>query len=193
MSTKMHKTKPSTILLVALLTVQANASEHIGSLENQSKDAIKALATELKSELVAKMKDGGPIAALKVCNVKAPVITSSVSLSKNLEVKRTSLKTRNQSNTPDKWEREILVSFEQQKLAGAKVTELEQSSIMNINGQKYFRYMKAIPTQEPCLACHGKSIDKAVRESITELYPNDQATGFNLGDIRGAFTVKIPL
>ncbi|WP_250658000.1 Tll0287-like domain-containing protein [Alkalimarinus coralli] len=193
MFTKMRKTKSSTLLLVALLTTQANASERIASLENQSRDAIKSLATELKSELVAKMKEGGPIAALKVCNVKAPVITSSVSLSKNLEVKRTSLKTRNQSNTPDKWEREILVSFEKQKLAGANVSELDQSSIMNINGQKYFRYMKAIPTQKPCLACHGKNIDKALRESIAELYPNDQATGFDHGDIRGAFTVKIPL
>jgi len=32
-----------------------------------------------------------------------------------------------------------------------------------------------------------------VAEKIRQLYPNDQATGFDVGDIRGAFSIIQPL
>ena len=49
--------------------------------------------------------------------------------------------------------------------------------------------MKAIPTGGVCLACHGENLAQGVQETITTLYPNDKATGFKSGDIRGAFVV----
>ncbi|MFT6919058.1 MAG: hypothetical protein ACJA2G_001693 [Cognaticolwellia sp.] len=52
------------------------------------------------------------------------------------------------------------------------------------------RYMKAIPTGGLCLACHGSKLADDVSSKVNELYPNDQATGFKLGDIRGAFTLQ---
>jgi hypothetical protein len=61
------------------------------------------------------------------------------------------------------------------------------------NGTKTFRFMKAIPTAELCLACHGKDLAPEVAAEIAESYPDDQATGFALGDIRGAFTLSKPL
>ncbi|MGM0774574.1 MAG: c-type heme family protein, partial [Pseudomonadota bacterium] len=39
------------------------------------------------------------------------------------------------------------------------------------------------------LGCHGKSIDPEVKAKLDELYPEDQATGFSEGDLRGAFVV----
>ena len=53
--------------------------------------------------------------------------------------------------------------------------------------------MKAIPMQEPCALCHGKTLAPQIGDKIKSLYPLDQATGFELGEIRGAFTVKIKL
>ena len=53
--------------------------------------------------------------------------------------------------------------------------------------------MKAIPTAELCLACHGTKIDPVVAAKLTELYPRDQARGYKVGDIRGAFTFIEPL
>lgn len=50
--------------------------------------------------------------------------------------------------------------------------------------------MKAIGTEEVCLTCHGAAIAPAVLEKIQALYPDDKATGFGLGDIRGAFSVS---
>jgi hypothetical protein len=55
--------------------------------------------------------------------------------------------------------------------------------------------MKALPTQELCLACHGTAgrIDPAVRARLAELYPGDRATGYRPGEIRGALTLRRPL
>lgn len=57
-----------------------------------------------------------------------------------------------------------------------------------------FRYMKAIPMQGMCMTCHGgqELIPDNVKERLATLYPDDQATGFTPGSLRGAFTVSIP-
>ena len=52
--------------------------------------------------------------------------------------------------------------------------------------------MKAIPTGGLCLQCHGEVLDPAVAGKIAELYPDDQATGFIDGDLRGVFWVEYP-
>jgi hypothetical protein len=63
---------------------------------------------------------------------------------------------------------------------------------MQHNGNKVFRYMKAIPTDDVCLMCHGEQIQENLSAELQRLYPNDQATGYKKGDIRGAFTaIKI--
>jgi hypothetical protein len=47
----------------------------------------------------------------------------------------------------------------------------------------------------PCLACHGveDALQAAVRAALAEGYPEDQATGFADGDLRGWFWVEVPL
>ena len=46
-----------------------------------------------------------------------------------------------------------------------------------------------------CLTCHGRPEDLApeVRARLQALYPRDQATGYRLGDVRGAVSVKVPI
>ncbi len=70
---------------------------------------------------------------------------------------------------------------------------LEHAEVVTQDGKRLFRYMKAIPTREVCLACHGRSLDPAVESTLKELYPEDRARGFSVGDIRGAFTVTQPM
>ena len=47
----------------------------------------------------------------------------------------------------------------------------------------------------PCLKCHGTGdqVSAGTRAAITEYYPYDTAMGYSGGQIRGAWTVKIPL
>jgi hypothetical protein len=49
--------------------------------------------------------------------------------------------------------------------------------------------MKAIPTGGLCLQCHGKALAPPVAEKLAELYPGDKATGYEQGDLRGAFVI----
>jgi len=84
-------------------------------------------------------------------------------------------------------------AFEKRKAAGEEIKTLEFAEIVTTDGQKQFRYMKAIPTGEVCLQCHGSNIDPSVEATLKTFYPHDQATGFKQGDIRGAFTITQPM
>lgn len=86
----------------------------------------------------------------------------------------------------------------------------------------FFRYMRSltmpphpkdpnVPAEKnpglPCLACHGTpgvtyemadgsvipELAPGVLEAARFLYPYDKAMGYSMGDIRGAWTIKIPL
>ena len=50
--------------------------------------------------------------------------------------------------------------------------------------------MKAIPMREMCASCHGNNVNKSLKSKINHLYPEDIATGFMPGDVRGAFTLS---
>ncbi len=153
----------------------------------------KQLGEQLKSKLVDSLQSEGPISAISVCNFDAPNISNTLGENYELEVGRTSLKTRNPANQPDAWETKQLQWFESQLKSGVDVKSLEVHEVLTENNQEVFRYMKAIPVQEPCALCHGKNIPPSVTNKIDTLYPEDQAKGYEIGELRGAFTVKIEL
>jgi cytochrome c553 len=109
-------------------------------------------------------------------------------------VGRTSLKLRNPSlNQPDDWERSILEQFETRLANGEPAKTMSHAEVVETASGKSYRYMKAIPTAEICLTCHGKELDPSLAEALDEAYPEDQARGYSAGDIRGAFTLHRPL
>jgi Protein of unknown function (DUF3365) len=180
----------------------AAAVYHAGALaadpEPESQlDQSRAVAAEfmktLKGELMQAMQAGGPVNAVGVCKLRAPAIAAELGALRGWEVGRTSLKPRNLANAPDEWERAGLERFEQRKQAGEDTAQLEYYEVVEQAGQPVFRYLKAIPTAELCLTCHGEKIDPAVAARLDELYPKDQARGYRVGDIRGAFTFIEPL
>jgi len=174
-------------LLLPLSTAIQASSEQQMILE--SKKSIKLFAQQLKNKLQQGMKTGGPTTAIQVCNTAAADIAKQVSDQQGWKIARTSLKVRNSNNTPDAWEAKVLQDFEKRLKQGVAIKDLEYSEILNKHSQPEFRYMKAIPTQGICLSCHGDKLAPAITEKLQQLYPQDQATGFKLGDIRGAFTI----
>ena len=172
------------IFSVFLLSFPSYSSDR---LIDKSKKAIAELQKNLKSELQNAMREGGPKNALKVCNIKAPKINKSVSADTKVKIKRVALKYRNPDNKPDEWEKSALEEFINKKNSGENIHNLEAVK----NAEDYFRYMKAIPMGGVCAACHGTNVSKPLKADILKLYPNDKATGFKPGDIRGAFSVKI--
>lgn len=176
-------------IISALMISSSVCAADNQQLANETRGAIKALGAELKATLQSTMKSEGPIKAISVCNVQAPKLAQKVSSEKGVEIGRTSLKTRNKLNAPDPWELSVLEQFEHRKTEGEDLKTIEYSEITQHNGNTVFRYMKAIPTDDVCLTCHGEHIAPSLSAQLEKLYPNDQATGFRKGDIRGAFSV----
>ena len=176
-------------------TAIAGAEEQAASpdaLAAAARGISATFADKLKGELVGAMKVDGPVKAIEVCNVAAPAIAADASAN-GWTVARTSLKPRNPKNAPDAWEKRVLEEFDTAKSTGAEAAKLEHFEVVEKDGVRTFRFMKAIPVAEPCLTCHGEAIKEPVKARLAELYPDDRATGYKLGDIRGAFTLSKPL
>jgi hypothetical protein len=154
-----------------------------------AKTAIKDFAGALQSELKSAMQAGGPVAAIGVCNSQALPISEKVANEHGMALSRVSLKNRNPANAPNAWQLTVLNEFEKMKALGQDVGSLTWSSTANVDGGKEFRFMKAIPTGTVCLQCHGRDISPDVSQILAGLYPGDRATGYDEGDIRGAFVV----
>ena len=107
------------------------------------------------------------------------------------EIARTSVKVRNPDNAPDAWEASGLELFQKQLTGGADPKTLEMFEVTQTKeGQSIFRYMRPIMMHEQCLACHGPAVAPDVKGEIAQYYPDDKAVGFNLNDMRGAFTLR---
>jgi cytochrome c551/c552 len=154
---------------------------------------VKGFASELKGELQAAIKDGGPPHAIGVCQEVAPSIAGEMSEKSGWAVGRTALKVRNPRNSPSVRERAVLMDFKQRHADGESFKRMESATVIEEGGRRYLHYMKAIPTQEVCLACHGSNVKEPVRKAIDAQYPADAATGFEQGELRGAFTFVKPL
>jgi hypothetical protein len=154
-------------------------------LESEAKQQISVFGKNLKGALQQGMKSAGIEGAIASCNIHAPEI-SQAARAQGWTVGRTSLKTRNAANSPDTWERSVLQSFEERLAAGEPIQSLQASTTEN----GHYRYMKAIPTGQLCLNCHGTDIAPEMLERLDELYPEDKARGYTEGQIRGAFSVS---
>lgn len=175
--------------LLLLLLPFAVIAENLDERAADSRQITQRFGGQLKAELKSAMTTGGPLKAMAVCNTEAPGIAKTVANESNSQVRRTSLKVRNPGNAPDEWERAVLTRFELQKSQGADVRKLEFYEVTDADGASQFRYMKAIPTGQLCTTCHGTNIAPPIERKIAELYPKDQARGFAVGDIRGAFSI----
>lgn len=166
---------------------QINAEAEVEIM--RAKAAIKQFAGALQTELKTAMQAGGPVAAIGVCNTQAMPITAKVAAEHGMQLSRVSVKNRNPANVPNEWQFAVLENFDRQMAAGKDIAKLAWSDTANVDGGQEFRFMKAIPTGDLCLKCHGSQLAPEVEQVLADLYPEDQATGYSAGDIRGAFVV----
>lgn len=170
------------VVVLMVLVAPVHAQE---SVLDEARQQTKLLAMELQKTLKSSIEKGGLEASVVVCNVEAPMISKQLSYD-GWTIGRTALKLRNSSNAPSDWEEQTLHYFSDQMAKGVAPASLERS--LTEDGRFY--YMKAIPTGGACLACHGSNITQSVATKIDGLYPEDQAKGFQLGELRGAFTLS---
>jgi hypothetical protein len=158
----------------------------------RAREAARALGSELMGTLRAELQAGGPVRAVRVCSEIAQDRSRAFSV-EGLRVRRVSLKLRNPADAPDAFERGVLEELEASHARGELPEEVIE--VVEDGGSSSLRYMRPIRIVQPCLSCHGdpQAIDPEVRRLLQELYPADQATGYGLGDLRGAVSVSVAL
>lgn len=188
------KSIPFSIALgVASLSANLYAADDVQTryLEESRKTA-QEFMQKLGGTLKQQLETGGAESAIAVCKQIAPALAAEYSKDGRV-VKRVSLKPRNKTlGTPDAWETQMLQSFEHSLREGNPISGMEASTVREDPDGRWFRYMKAIPTQPMCLQCHGLpyQIPDGVKALLAQEYPDDRATGYSAGAIRGAVSIK---
>ncbi len=180
----------------ALIGTGANAADDLAAREQAARAASGAFLQKLGGALKAEMHKGGPEQAILVCSDLAPQIAGEISRANGWEVTRVGTRVRNPMLAlPDAWESKVLADFETRAAKGEKYPDMTHGEVVDIGGAKHYRFMKAIPTQEACLMCHGKTekIPDGIKAKLASVYPHDRATGYQVGDLRGAVSIIQPL
>ena len=181
----MYKLSLLTLAIMSTLSFASDVDEE-QILKSEAKSIIKQFAGQLKPELIATMTNGGPVQAIEVCAKRAPQIAAELSEKSGWDVSRVSLKARNSSTArPDDWEKDILEKFDQRAERGEDPEQITHYALT----KDEFRFMKAQPVESVCLNCHGANMMPSVKQALKAHYPEDTATGYIPGQIRGAFSL----
>ena len=185
------------ILATSLLAIPAAAQQQspddLAAMTYEAQQVSRELVSKLGADLKQALADAGPENAISVCRDAAPALAGSLSRRTGWKVARVSLKTRNPMiGQPDAWEQQVLERFNEAAASGKGPVALQFSEIVTEPEGQYFRYMEALPVKPLCLTCHGteNTIPSSVRARLEQEYPNDRATGYYAGEIRGAVTIK---
>lgn len=151
------------------------------------------LMETVRGLLMQEIQKGGFASAVRVCSELAQEMTNRFSTQTGHDLRRVSLRYRNPKNVPDLYEARILQELD--RLNREKRLPEEYVEVVEEGGVKFLRYLRPLTVGPLCITCHGpkENIPAEVQSILKEKYPEDRATGFLVGDLRGAISVKIAL
>ena len=167
-------------------TIEMSQQEKETYLKN-GKEIGQTVVKKLGSSLMKQMKSGGPKQAIPFCNTAALPFTKEIVTKYNVAIKRTSHRLRNGKNRPNTDEKRVLDSYLLSLSEGKSLMPMIKKEA---DGKVHF--YAPIKVENKCLACHGsvgKEVKKETYNLIKSLYPNDKATGFKAGDLRGVMSI----
>ncbi|MCB1139595.1 MAG: DUF3365 domain-containing protein [Leptospiraceae bacterium] len=151
-------------------------------------DSLKTFSnfkTDLAKKLTTALREKGAPGAIEVCSMASP--EAEKAHSGNASVYRISDRPRNPDHAPDEFEMAVIQMWKSRKSEGKEIGPVHFQS------EKHEYVMSPIPLHADfCLQCHGSAeeIQPATSQAIAELYPEDQATGYKKGELRGAFVAR---
>jgi hypothetical protein len=178
------------VALVLLFSLNAFAADAPGP--DEARKVASAVPPKLLQVLTDEIARGGPESAIAACREKAPQMARAASEQTGWAIRRVSLRNRNPKAVPDDWERAALEDFDRRAAAGESPATLEKWEVVGNGAKQEARYMKALPVQQICMACHGpaETLKPEVTQQLKSLYPDDKGVGYTLGQIRGAMTIR---
>ena len=149
----------------------------------------------LSSNLQSALQQGGISNALPFCSLAASPLTAGIAGKHGFAIRRVTHKPRNLVGQADATELAILRQFEA-SLPAATATNPLAPLVTHLTVDTATFFAPIVLNHELCLKCHGEPGKDIAPENVAviqRLYPQDQATGFKLGDLRGAWRIDIPL
>ncbi len=124
-------------------------------------------------------QDRDYVRGTEACRTAAPTIARTVSATHRAQVGRTSFRVRNPDNRPAPWAQPV-------------VDQRVGTPLLMAGPEGAVAFMAPIQLKPVCTVCHGQRalIPAEVRAALAEVYPEDEAVGFQPGDLRGWFWVK---
>jgi hypothetical protein len=143
------------------------------------------LRTTLSARLAAAIADKGPEGGIDVCASEAKALTAEVAKRHQVEIGRTSTRLRNPDNAPRPW---LIRHLEQ--TSGKKAAEV--SPVVFDLGSR-LGVAQPLATLPLCTNCHGAAdnLSAPIKAVLEQRYPEDRATGFAVGDLRGVLWVEV--
>lgn len=200
--TRPHPSPLLHLISIAMVAIAIPASAgDATAIDPAVAQSTRGIAAELVNQLGQKLKGAmaneGPVGAVSVCKEAAPAIAKGLSAQHSAHVTRVGTRVRNPAmGVPNDWQKAALADFEARLDKGTPASDLEYWQVVDgKEGKRELRYAKAIVTQQLCVTCHGKTEDipAPLLEKIRAEYPDDQATGYSVGKLRGAVVVTRPM
>lgn len=185
------------MMLAGLMVAGSALAQDAEALKVDTRKQAMPVVPKVVGLMKETIKAEGHAGAIPVCKEKAPSLLKARAKELGWQMRRVSLKARNpERSTPDVWEAAQLADFNIRAANGESPATLEVGEVVTrADGKQVFRYMRALPVGDVCLGCHGgdDQIEPDLRAQLNQSYPHDRATGYTLGQIRGALTVIRPL
>lgn len=148
-------------------------------------ESMAELQQALVPRLVAALEQGDAASAVDVCRAVAQPLTQQTAQALNLKMGRTSFRLRNPQNAPPAWARPYVLAAEGKRAQEVSGWVVDLGDRVGV--------LRPIPTAKLCLSCHGDKshVTADVSRALAQAYPNDAATGFREGDLRGFFWAEV--
>lgn len=151
--------------------------------------ASAALLQKLGGEVKKNMEASGPVKTVEFCSLHALSMTDQIAGESGTQIKRLTLKERNPVNAAEGDEKALLQKWEEMVKNGQNLPSHELKKAKN---GKIVYYKPLLINNEACLKCHGNiAADTPLDKAIKSTYPEDKATGYKMGDLRGMIKVEI--
>jgi hypothetical protein len=156
--------------------------------------ALRDFSERLRGELRAAMTADGAPAAVDFCHDQAPRIAEQVMAEHGVRLGRVAVpgRHRNPGHVAEGWQAEVLASFQSAVDRGG-APEAQLAVVRDgLPADVELRMARGLRVEAACLMCHGASIAPGIAARIEQNYPDDHATGFREGDLRGLAWVEVP-
>ncbi|MEQ8470280.1 MAG: DUF3365 domain-containing protein [Marinoscillum sp.] len=152
------------------------------------RESLEVIESTFQTQLKTAVAKEGIAGAISFCNLNAMDIVKKLEDSLGISIKRVTDKPRNPADSLSGIEKEIWEAYAYSPQNGsAQIQELNKTALI---------YTKPIMINTGlCLSCHGEVDQEITKENhslIQQLYPDDMAIGYKVGDLRGMWRLIIP-